>query len=186
MFEIIELAKKLFDVVGSVGKFLILGLESRPGQDLDEFEIRNGSYVFPGFEKFFAPKISQIIEALKAAGFTASQQRDSNTRIKLLAVRAGIGEWGKNSLVIHSKFGPRLRFAVIEASSNFPTISRDHLAICGHCSNCDECLHACPVADLLHPFFLTDKEACLAYLNLDKPGVKSRCDKCQVVCPVGK
>jgi epoxyqueuosine reductase QueG len=109
-------------------------------------------------------------------------------------VKAGIGKWGKNSLIIHEKFGPWLRFAAIEVnlvvSPHASDIEPENLHV-PHpgCKDCQRCLEACPVSGLLKSFRLTRKEKCLAFIQLEIPPTISpipsslrRCDKCLTVC----
>ncbi len=191
MREIVEYAKKIFDVAGIVNNFLILGLESRTDRDLDTFIWDGKKWKFPGFYRYFTPKVKLVIQRIREKGFRAQQIRYSKLNIKELAVRAGLGKWGKNSLVIHPKYGPWLRFVAIETDASLPQalLIRNSRAVFPGCKNCDRCLSACPVIGLLEPFRLRNKEKCLAYVQLATPLTVSptttsirRCDKCLTAC----
>lgn len=194
--EILDCARDLFDVAGVVGSYLIVGLESRIDRDLDTFvwDEEKRKWRFPGFYRYFGPKVDSVIQRLKQRGVPAKQKRYGDLNIKELAVRAGLGKWGKNSLIIHEKFGPWLRFVVIEVKmviSPCPVEPEtDNLyAPYSECENCYKCLKVCPVNNLLEPFKLTCKEKCLAYVQLEIPPTISpvpsplrRCDKCLAAC----
>jgi len=191
MREIVEYAKKIFDVAGIVNNFLILGLESRTDRDLDTFIWDGKKWKFPGFYRYFTPKVKLVIQRIREKGFRAQQIRYSKLNIKELVVKAGLGKWGKNSLVIHPKFGPWLRFVAVETDA--PLLStlpiRNPRVIFTGCENCNRCLSACPISGLLKPFKLTCKEKCLAYVQLTIPPTISptatvlrRCDKCLTAC----
>lgn len=188
MKDVIDLAKEIFDSVGVVIEdkrtFLILGLVSKPERDLDLFVSDGKKWKFTEFYSNFKPRIKKIIELIEKKGFWAKQERYRRLNVKGMAVKAGIGCWGKNSLVIHPDFGPWLRFEVVETNTPLEaTFSK----ITDFCGDCVECLKACPVKGLLEPYKLTDKKKCLAYLEIDKPASEPtpRCNKCLICCPVG-
>jgi len=189
MKDIIDHAKKFFDVIGIINRdqktFLIVALVSRPDRDLDIFTSDGKKWKFPGFYNHFNPKIKSLLRIIKEQGFKATQKKYSEFDIKEMAVEAGIGWQGKNSLIIHPKYGPWLRFVVLEINTFFkPAIPEipDNL-----CEKCEACLKGCPVDGLLEPYLLTDKKSCLAYIELDKPALEPvpRCNKCLIYCPVG-
>jgi len=191
MRKIVEYTRSLFDAVGVVNNFLILGLESRVERNLDTFIWNGKDWKFPGFYQYFTPKTRSVIQRIREKGFRAQQIRYSKLNIKELAVKAGLGKWGKNSLVIHPEFGPWLRFVAIETDAPLPQappIRNSRLVFPG-CENCNRCLKACPVNGLLKPFRLKPKEKCLAYIQLTIPPTISptatvlrRCDKCLTAC----
>ena len=188
MKDIIAYAKKVFDATGIINRdkktFLIVALTSKPDRDLDIFTSDGKEWKFPGFYHHFNPKIKSLLRIIKEKGFKATQKKYSDFNIKEMALNAGIGWRGKNSLIIHPKFGPWLRFVVIEINTSFkpvaPEISSDL------CEKCEACLKACPIEGLLKPYKLTDKKSCVAYIELDKPTPEplSRCNKCLIFCPV--
>ena len=189
MKEIIDSAREIFDAVGVVVKgqktFLILGLVSRPDRDLDQFVSDGRKWKFPGFYQHFVPRVKALVQNLKEEGFRVEQKKYSELNIKKMAIEAGIGCWGKNSLVIHPKFGPWLRFVVLETDAPLElTVSEIPNDLCG---GCDTCLRACPISGLLEAYKLIDEKRCLAYLELENPTPKltSRCDKCLTPCRIG-
>lgn len=63
-----------------------------------------------------------------------------------LAVSAGLGNWGKNGLVVNPKFGSKLLFASIFTnapleSTVYESVSDD---VNNACNNCWQCINACP------------------------------------------
>jgi len=61
------------------------------------------------------------------------------------ALKAGLGEYGRNQMVITPEFGPRLRFSKI-----FTDLPLDHdiprqLGVRAFCDICTKCADACPV-----------------------------------------
>ena len=182
--KILEIIGPLFDAVGAIDQYLILGLETRPNRDLDEFTLSDGKYRFDGFGKHFSPLVAAAIKAIEAEGHTSRQLRyGGEVGIKKLAIRAGLGKWGKNSLVIHPKFGPWLRFVVLETNIRFANPEHQPWYVSPTCADCDLCIRACPVGLVGH-YTIGKPESCLAYLDLAHPASTRRCDACLSVCPV--
>ncbi len=198
MDQIVEYAQELFDATGTIDFFLILGLESRKDRNLDNYLVSPDGrrFEFPGFAKNFSPKIEAIIKKLHENGFEAEQVRGDNIKFKQMAINAGIGRWGKNSLIIHRIFGPWLRFVVIKTNHKFsdePLSPEDPFfgrlvgsplePIFRKCEDCDKCVKACPIS-ALQPFHIPDKEICTAYDQLGFPTMKlaQRCDFCLQAC----
>lgn len=113
---------------------------------------------------------------------------------KALAVQAGLGWFGKNTLLIHRKFGTFTLLSgcltTLELEISKPTMEM-RLPRCGSCT---KCLDACPTGALVNPYEL-DATKCLSYhlieskkkipLEIQKknPGYVFGCDICQDVCP---
>jgi epoxyqueuosine reductase len=201
--EIIAYARSLFDVVGvardqsTVDTILVLGLVTTPERDLDDFVLQQvkGSResFWRGFVLHAKPKLDALLEFIRKQGFTAQlvgklgYSPSGRPNLKHLAVAAGLGRQGKNTLVINPRFGPWLRFMAIR--TNAP------LAITGSgvyakeenpdCKACQRCTEACPVG-ILQPYRLVDTDRCLAAISGDRRRELAICDKCVVVCPVGE
>ncbi len=109
---------------------------------------------------------------------------------KPLAVAAGLGWQGKNSLLVSPQAGCWLLLA--EMVLPLP-LSPDPL-IADHCGSCRLCVEACPTDALAQPYRLHAKR-CLAYMNIEQDGpfapadrvaMATRlygCDACIQVCP---
>ncbi|MFT4551732.1 MAG: epoxyqueuosine reductase [Chlamydiales bacterium] len=113
---------------------------------------------------------------------------------KALAVQAGLGWFGKNTLLIHRRFG-----TFILLSGLFTTLdlehTRSHLQLrIPRCGSCQKCIDACPVNAFSSPYVL-DANRCLSYhliesknqipedIKKQNPGYVFGCDICQDVCP---
>lgn len=111
---------------------------------------------------------------------------------KALAVQAGLGWFGKNTLLIHRKFGTftllsglftTLEFSYAKVSMRLP-----------RCGSCQRCMDACPTSAIVEPYRL-DASKCLSYhlieskkeiseeIKKQNPGYVFGCDICQNVCP---
>lgn len=139
---------------------------------------------------------------LEAADAAADRLREHGHRAEVIAddprlvdravaVRSGIGWWGKNSMVLAPKVGPWMLLASIATDAPLAVdepMRRD-------CGTCDACLPACPTGALVAPGVL-DARLCLATW-LQAPGdlpLELReamggriygCDDCVDACPPG-
>lgn len=111
---------------------------------------------------------------------------------KALAVQAGLGWFGKNTLLIHRRFGT---FTLL--SGLFTTVEIDSAVIAPRlprCGSCQRCMDACPTQALVTPYKL-DATKCLSYHLIESkkeipreireknPGYIFGCDICQDACP---
>lgn len=111
---------------------------------------------------------------------------------KALAVQAGLGWFGKNTLLIHRRFGTFTLLAGLFTTLEFSeVVLAPRLPRCG---SCRRCLDACPTGALVAPYTL-DARRCLSYHTIESkreipqeiadrnPGYLFGCDICQEVCP---
>lgn len=111
---------------------------------------------------------------------------------KALAVRAGLGWFGKNTLLIHRKFGTFTLLSGVLTTADIQDKTMNlRLPRCGSCSRC---LDACPTGALKKPYLL-DASKCLSNhlieskdplpeeISKKNPGYLFGCDICQDVCP---
>lgn len=111
---------------------------------------------------------------------------------KALAVQAGLGWFGKNTLLIHKQFGTFVLLSGVFTTLEFSeAVTMPRLPRCGACR---KCLDACPTQALISPYQL-DANRCLSYHLIESkeeipteiqkanPGYIFGCDICQDVCP---
>ncbi len=109
---------------------------------------------------------------------------------KPIAVRAGIGYYGKNGIVITEEFGS---YVVLGEILTDIEIEPYDSPIDKNCGNCDLCIKACPTGAIVAPYIVA-RNKCLQYLS-ERPCIiphKIRllwgnrlygCTTCQDVCP---
>ncbi len=109
---------------------------------------------------------------------------------KALAVRAGLGWIGKNTLLIQKGLGTFFFLGGILL--NLPLLP-DEPVTKDFCGNCTRCQQACPTG-ALQPYQI-DARRCVSYLTIEHPGgidpqfhrpmgnLIFGCDICQVACP---
>jgi epoxyqueuosine reductase len=109
---------------------------------------------------------------------------------KPLAMQAGLGWQGKNTMLIHRRMGNWLSLGGILSSLE---LSEDKPET-DHCGSCHRCIDACPTGAITAPYQL-DARRCIAYLTIEHKGpipleyrkaIGDRlfgCDDCLSICP---
>ncbi|MCK5577184.1 MAG: hypothetical protein KAI14_02605 [Dehalococcoidales bacterium] len=197
--EIIDCARNSFDVAGMVklpdgGRLLVLGLESTPERDLDEFRLVDDRVCMAGFEKHAGPALEALMNFLRKEGFNAELSGrcgyplKGQIQLKEAAVRAGLGNWGKSTLVLHPEYGNRLRFMAVVTDAPLPTNAEEPVVKEENptCADCTICLDSC-TEDLLEAYHMSETGRCLAnWVRITPEGDRLiTCDICLRVCPAG-
>lgn len=101
--------------------------------------------------------------------------------MKHAAVWAGLGQLGKNSLLIHPQFGNLLTIGAILTDLNLPSDAGcDSLCIKG----CSKCIDACPVHAIDNGAVNQQRCRLHTYGKTARGFDTVDCNRCRVVCPV--
>ncbi|MCC5911917.1 MAG: 4Fe-4S binding protein [Clostridiaceae bacterium] len=119
-----------------------------------------------------------VAEILKSEGYRAEYKTIWSLYgdFRPLAVSAGLGEWGRNGIIVNKEHGSGLLFAAI--FTNIPLEvsipkSREKQYMQEHCTNCQQCISSCPANAFEDNRFHTYR--CLPY------AVKG-CAECLKIC----
>jgi epoxyqueuosine reductase len=132
---------------------------------------------------------SLIIEFLQSRGFKADLPFIGLPQ-KIKAIEAGIGIWGKNTLVLNKKLGSWI--ALFTIVTNAPL--EPDKTIQGDCGTCTRCVDECPTGALSNPYIMQVNRCLIYYLCYlkgeipmevrEKIGVRiANCTMCSDVCP---
>ena len=150
---------------------------------------------YVGMEKQEAAIEQYLQSALHEYGFAVT--RAGQLPCKPIAVHAGLGLFGRNSLVYVDGMGSFVRLSLF--FSDMPCQHELFYPLRRHdaCQNCNRCVDNCPAGGLTHQRDYVNYDRCLTTMNEraeDFPDwVKPEwhhaligCMKCQCVCPLNK
>jgi epoxyqueuosine reductase len=184
--------------------------KAAPGKPLG-IRATNYSRAGKGWYDVLEAKMERLAKAIRAKGYTADGAYGYVFRDKFLlrprysllvraaAVRAGIAQWGKNTLVHNRKYGSFIVLSALYTNAVVPPDPPSDPE--SDCRSCHACQDACPVNALETPYVL-DVTRCVASLHdeiMANPRLPiseekrrsianytSGCDICQSVCPKNK
>ena len=107
-----------------------------------------------------------------------------------MAVKANMGEIGKQGLLITKKFGPRQRLSLIATNASpLPEITHDEYKISEYCDKCGTCIKMCPANAILEEP-ITHKNGTISRIDSNKCFEyfyeHVGCSICIKVCPFHK
>jgi ferredoxin len=139
--------------------------------------------------------VIQLAAYIRNLGYEAVPSMNDTALVIPYAIKAGLGEYGRNQMVLTPEFGPRVRFSKIFTNMPLATDMPKPFGIRAYCDICTKCADACPPKAL--PFgppqednastsnikgvkkWSADCEKCFGYWAK----LKSDCAICMRVCP---
>ncbi|HBP21834.1 MAG TPA: tRNA epoxyqueuosine(34) reductase QueG [Planctomycetes bacterium] len=146
------------------------------------------------YHRVFAARLTALEDFCRALLPGCATRRTCDTAPLLeraFAHQAGLGFWGKNTMLIHARRGSAFFLGGLIVDRPLPPDGPQPLASCGSCTRC---LDACPTDAFPAPYVL-DAGRCIAYLTIEHRGPVPAelraevsqhvfgCDICQAVCP---
>ncbi len=180
-------------VVGVVYKLKVLGDDSQGYQ---------GPHIFLSHYWRHARKVSpnlgkSIAEYLQQRGFETKAVVTRGIPLKAAAVRSGLANYGKSTIVYNKEFGSWIWWSAVITEANLEYSNAASEDICG---KCNACIKACPTGAIYEPY-KQDALICRTYLThprLQEVGeipdsLKEKignclcgCQICQDVCPLNR
>jgi len=188
--------RKTTDYLEDARSVIILG--ARVWDNLFDVVIKvRGHHEYPDEwrGRLYARRMMRLLDKM---GFKTVLEPDLLSK-KRMAQLGGIGAFGKNSLIIHPEFGPWVRLRSILTDAE---LIPDEPYEGDPCTDCDECVRACPTK-ALKPY-VVDPDRCLLGMDWATrlsdeyrgtylehcPSLTENtwlmCSTCQRACPVGR
>jgi epoxyqueuosine reductase len=147
------------------------------------------------YHKFIKRRLQDLLNAFQKkwkAGFHYAVYVDTGPLLeRIFAYHAGLGWIGKNSCLIHPRYGSFFFLGTVLIDRELPPSTE---RVPDRCGSCQRCMEACPTGAIVEPR-IVDSRKCISYLTIehrgDIPASLSRkmgthlfgCDICQEVCP---
>ncbi len=140
-------------------------------------------------------EVNSILDsALKENGYS---YESISLPLKLLAVRSGLGIYGRNNICYVPELGSFIRLSAFITNYDFGQDSWNEVKVMESCKNCKICINNCPTGAIDKERFLIHAQNCLTHYNEDdspipqwiRPNLHNAivgCMKCQIDCPHNK
>jgi epoxyqueuosine reductase len=173
--------KKSTDYMEDAKSVIVLGYHA--WDDIHEIQIKyRGKWEYPAYQRMrlYARRLLRYMQKNGYEGIVYPELIPQ----KRMAQLAGLGSFGKNSLIINLKYGPWIRFQSILTNANLLADDPFEKELCG---DCNACIQECPVGALT-PYEVNPAK-CSNYLNQMPPFTGNStlmCTQCQKACPYGR
>ncbi len=182
--------------LANAGSLIIVSVPQPQARVVFEWEQNSYSVIIPPtYDCSVDERVADLLRAyLGPQGYRLQKVRLPQ---KLLAVRSGLAQYGKNNITYVKGSGSFHRPVVFISDVPCEADSWGEPAVLEHCEKCSACMKACPTDAIGSDRFLLHAERCLTYLNerlKDFPEWLSPtwhnclvgCMICQKVCPANK
>lgn len=145
-----------------------------------------------------AAVVMQVAAYIRNLGYEAVASMNDTGLVIPYAIKAGLGEYARNQLVITPEYGPRLRFSKIFTNIPLAHDVARPMGVRAFCDICTKCADACPVKALPYGPPTTDTSNVSAMKGVKKwtsdaekcfsfwAKLASDCAICMRVCPFNR
>ena len=158
--------QSLRSVMPKARSAVVFGILSTDDVDEVEIERANGSLEYPGY-MLISIINRDLMRALRMDGYEATYAPYLVSQ-KRIARLAGLGAYGKSSLIINPRYGPWLRFGVVLTDAELEPSRPFEKDLCGRCQRC---VDACP-AGALKPYVVSANTCLVALTRVKNPSPK--------------
>jgi reductive dehalogenase len=88
--------------------------------------------------------VMQLAAYIRNLGYEATASMNDSALVIPYAIKAGLGEYGRNQMVLTPEFGPRVRFSKIFTNLPLSVDLPRKLGVTEYCNICTKCADACP------------------------------------------
>lgn len=88
--------------------------------------------------------VMQLAAYIRNLGYQAIASMNDTALVVPYAIKAGLGEYGRNQMVLTPQFGPRVRFSKIFTDMPLYVDVVREIGLTKYCHNCTICAEACP------------------------------------------
>lgn len=88
--------------------------------------------------------VMQMAAYIRNLGFEAVASMNDTALVVPYAIKAGLGEYGRNQMVLTPEFGPRVRFSKIFTNMPLAVNVPRQLGMTSYCEICTKCADTCP------------------------------------------
>lgn len=124
-------------------------------------------------------------------------ERGVNLHLKLLAVRSGLGKYGRNNIFYAKGLGSFLALHALLTDYEFKEDNWQELSMLEMCENCTICRKQCPTGAIRDYPFIIDVGKCLSLYNENERDLPDwipatthnalvGCMRCQITCPANR
>ncbi len=150
-----------------------------------------GYYLVDGFAE---EDLRDVIlkKIIKKPGYEI--ERSTKVHLKLLAVRSGLGRYGRNNICYVNGMGSFLRFYAYFTDFQFEEDNWNEIRMMKKCEHCKICMNNCPNNCIRDENFVIDVGKCVTlyneiegdfpeWISHDAHNALVGCMKCQLPCP---